>query len=37
MATKSDFLTKLIDKTKLPLDNAVLSQSQFNRIMSYKI
>lgn len=37
MATKSDFLTKLIDKTKLPLDNAVLSQSQFNKIMSYKI
>ena len=36
MATKTDFMDKLEEKTKLPIENAMLSENQYNKIMSYK-
>lgn len=37
MATRSDFITKLAKKTKLPLMNAMISQKQYEKIMSCKL
>lgn len=36
LATKTDFLVKLMNTTTLPLDNAILSESQYNKIMNFK-
>lgn len=37
MATKSDFIIKLAKKTKLPLTNAMITNKQYEKIMSYKL
>lgn len=37
MATRSDFITKLAKKTKLPIMNAMINQKQYEKIMSYKL
>ena len=37
MATKSDFIVNLTDKTKLPIKNAIINQKQYEKIMSYKL
>ena len=37
MATRSDFIVKLTKKTKLPLTNAIISSSQYKKIMDYKL
>ena len=37
MATSSDFINKLSDMTHLPLKNAILSNSQYKKIMTYKL
>lgn len=37
MATRSDFITKLAKKTKLPLTNAMINQKQYEKIMSCKL
>ncbi len=37
MATRSDFIVRLTKKTKLPLTNAIISSSQYKKIMDYKI
>lgn len=37
LATKSDFIKELTNKTKLPLTNALISDKQYNKIMSYKL
>ena len=36
MLTKSDFIDKLEDLTKLPIENALITENQYNKIMSYK-
>ena len=37
MATRSDFITKLAKKTKLPIMNAMINQKQYEKIMSYNL
>ena len=37
MATKSDFIDILTDKTQLPLKNAILSEKQYQKILGYKV
>lgn len=37
MATKKDFIVKLKELTKLPLTNAMMSQSQYEKIMNYRL
>lgn len=37
MATKSDFIDMLADKTRLPLKNAILSEKQYKEILGYKL
>ena len=37
MATKSDFIVNLADRTKLPIKNAIINQKQYEKIMSYKL
>lgn len=37
MATKSDFITKVADMTKLPITSAMISNKQYEKIMSYKL
>lgn len=37
MATKSDFIDKLIKKTNLPLNHAMLTENQFMKIMDFKL
>ena len=37
MATRTDFIEKLSELTKLPLTNAILSSSQYKKIMTYKL
>ena len=37
MATKSEFIDMLTDKTQLPLKNAILSEKQYQKILGYKL
>lgn len=37
MATKSEFISQLANKTKLPVTNAILTKKQYEKIMSYKL
>lgn len=37
MATKTEFIDKLKDFTNLPLTNAILSENQYKKIMTYKM
>lgn len=37
MATKSDFISQLANKTKLPVTNAMINKKQYEKIMSYKL
>ena len=37
MATKTDFLLKVMEKTDLPLDCAILSANQYKKIMNYEL
>lgn len=37
MATKSEFINMLTDKTQLPLKNALLNEKQYQKILSYKL
>lgn len=37
MATRTEFISKLARQTKLPLTNAMISDKQYKKIMSYKL
>jgi len=37
MATKSKFITKVANKTKLSITNAMINKKQYEKIMSYKL
>lgn len=37
LATRSELLNKLQSMTKLPLDNTILSETQYNEIMDYRL